>query len=69
MSSCCCGRATPPKVTEGPVVNHVAFRVQSLASLQRAGFDVQYNKEYPGVASVFSPQGERIELTADLRDL
>lgn len=51
--------------TEGSVVNHVAFRVQSLAALERAGFDVHYNADYPGVASVFTPEGERIELFDD----
>ena len=51
--------------TEGSVVNHVAFRVQSLAALERAGFEVHYNADYPGVASVFTPEGERIELFDD----
>ena len=51
--------------TEGSVVNHVAFRVQSLAKLEAAGMKVEYNKEFPGVASVFSPEGERIELFDD----
>ena len=51
--------------SEGSVVNHVAFRVQSLAELEAAGFQVHYNEEYPGVASVFTPEGERIELFDD----
>jgi catechol 2,3-dioxygenase-like lactoylglutathione lyase family enzyme len=51
--------------TEGSVVNHVAFRVQSLAALERKGFKVEYNREYPGVASVYTPEGERIELFDD----
>ena len=51
--------------SEGAVVNHAAFRVQSLAALERAGFAVQYNAEYPGVASIFTPDGERIELFDD----
>lgn len=51
--------------SEGSVVNHVAFRVQSLADIERAGFAVEYNKEVPGVASVHSPEGERVELFDD----
>ena len=48
--------------TNGSVVNHVAFKVQSLAALERAGMRVTYLTQYPGVASVTSPEGERIEL-------
>jgi catechol 2,3-dioxygenase-like lactoylglutathione lyase family enzyme len=48
--------------TEGSVVNHVAFRVRSLAPLEAAGMKVQHLKEFPGVASVYTPEGERIEL-------
>jgi catechol 2,3-dioxygenase-like lactoylglutathione lyase family enzyme len=51
--------------TEGSVVNHVAFRVQSVAALEAAGFDVHHNDDYPGVASVFTPEGERVELFDD----
>jgi catechol 2,3-dioxygenase-like lactoylglutathione lyase family enzyme len=51
--------------TEGSVVNHVAFRVQSIAALERKGFEIEYNREYPGVASVYTPEGERIELFDD----
>jgi catechol 2,3-dioxygenase-like lactoylglutathione lyase family enzyme/uncharacterized glyoxalase superfamily protein PhnB len=48
--------------TEGSVVNHVAFRVQSLAKLQEAGHKVQLLPQFPGVGSVNTPEGERIEL-------
>lgn len=48
--------------TNGSVINHVAFKVQSLAGLERSGMKVTYLKQYPGVASVVSPEGERIEL-------
>src|SRR5215831_1408111 len=48
--------------TNGSVVNHVAFKVRSLAALERSGMKVTYLKQYPGVASVTSPEGERIEL-------
>lgn len=51
--------------TEGSVVNHVAFRVKSFAALERAGFDVHLNAQYPGVGSVVTPEGERIELFDD----
>jgi catechol 2,3-dioxygenase-like lactoylglutathione lyase family enzyme len=55
----------PSGGTEGSVVNHVAFRVKSLAAIERAGFEVEYNAQYPGVASVHTPGGERIELFDD----
>jgi catechol 2,3-dioxygenase-like lactoylglutathione lyase family enzyme len=48
--------------TNGSVVNHVAFKVRSLAALEASGMKVTYLKQYPGVASVVSPEGERIEL-------
>jgi hypothetical protein len=47
----------PSAGTEGSVVNHVAFRIASLARLEAAGMKVEYNPDYPGVASVFSPEG------------
>ncbi len=46
----------------GSVVNHVAFKVQSLGALERSGVKVTYLTQFPGVASVVSPEGERIEL-------
>jgi len=51
--------------TQGSVVNHVAFRVKSVATIEKAGFAVEYNREFPGVASVHTPEGERIELFDD----
>jgi catechol 2,3-dioxygenase-like lactoylglutathione lyase family enzyme len=51
--------------TEGSVVNHVAFRVKSVAEIEKAGFEVEYNEQYPGVASVHTPEGERVELFDD----
>lgn len=56
---------TPDGGTAGSVVNHVAFRVVSLAALEGKGFELEYNAEYPGIASVFTPEGERIELFDD----
>ena len=58
-------KGEPNGGTEGSVVNHVAFRVTSLAGIESAGFKVDYNKEVPGVGSVYSPEGERIELFDD----
>jgi catechol 2,3-dioxygenase-like lactoylglutathione lyase family enzyme len=55
----------PSGNSDGSVVNHVAFRVKSLAAIEKAGFAVEYNAEYPGVASVHSPEGERVELFDD----
>jgi catechol 2,3-dioxygenase-like lactoylglutathione lyase family enzyme len=55
----------PTGGTEGSVVNHVAFRVKSLAEIEKAGFTVEHNAQYPGVASVHTPEGERIELFDD----
>jgi catechol 2,3-dioxygenase-like lactoylglutathione lyase family enzyme len=55
----------PTGGTEGSVVNHVAFRVKSVAAIERAGFEVEHNEQYPGVASIHTPEGERIELFDD----
>lgn len=46
----------------GSVVNHVAFRVPSLAAVEKAGLTVERFEKFPGVASVTSPEGERVEL-------
>lgn len=51
--------------TEGSVLNHVAFRVPSLAQVTAAGLEVQPTAGFPGVASTFTPEGERIELFED----
>ena len=48
--------------TNGAVVNHVAFRVQSFERVEAAGFKVQRLAQFPGVGSVNTPEGERIEL-------
>ena len=48
--------------TEGSVVNHVAFRVPSLTQVEAAGLKVARLNGFPGVASVNTPEGERIEL-------
>ena len=46
--------------TEGSVLNHMAFRVQSLDAIAAAGFE--FERSGSGVTSVFTPEGERIEL-------
>jgi catechol 2,3-dioxygenase-like lactoylglutathione lyase family enzyme len=51
--------------TEGSIVNHVAFRVPSLAKVQAAGLTVIPVEGFPGVASVMTPDGERVELFED----
>jgi catechol 2,3-dioxygenase-like lactoylglutathione lyase family enzyme len=50
----------------GSVVNHVAFRVPSFAAVEEAGLEVaRLGGRFPGVGSVTSPEGERIELFED----
>jgi hypothetical protein len=51
--------------SEGAVVNHVAFRVPSFATLERAGIKVQRLAGFPGVANTATPEGERVELFED----
>ena len=48
--------------TEGSVVNHVAFRIPSLAPVEGAGLVPARLAQFPGVSSVMSPENERIEL-------
>jgi catechol 2,3-dioxygenase-like lactoylglutathione lyase family enzyme len=53
---------TPSGGTNGSVLNHVAFRVQSFAEVEAAGFKVQRLAQFPGVGSTNTPEGERVEL-------
>jgi len=55
-------QGNPSTGSNGSVVNHVAFRVQSLEKVEAAGFKVERLAGYIGVASIFTPEGERIEL-------
>src|SRR5688572_3475455 len=48
--------------TDGSIVNHVAFRVPELTSVEAAGLKVARLNGFPGVASTNTPEGERIEL-------
>ena len=49
--------------TEGSILNHMAFRVPSLATVAAAGFE--FEDRGSGITNVFSPEGERIELFDD----
>jgi catechol 2,3-dioxygenase-like lactoylglutathione lyase family enzyme len=51
--------------TDGSVLNHVAFRVPSLSAVEAAGLKVTPVAGFPGVASVTTPDGERVELFED----
>jgi catechol 2,3-dioxygenase-like lactoylglutathione lyase family enzyme len=51
--------------SDGSVVNHVAFRVPSFAGVEASGLSVQRLQQFPGVGSVMTPDGERIELFED----
>ena len=51
--------------TDGSVLNHVAFRVPSLEKVEAAGLTVVPVAGFPGVASVMTPDGERVELFED----
>ena len=53
----------PEGGTEGSILNHMAFRVQSLDTVAAAGFE--FESSGSGVTNVFSPEGERIELFDD----
>lgn len=58
-------QGNPSGLSDGAVVDHVAFRVQSLAALEKKGFTVELNAQYPGVGYVRTPDGERVELFDD----
>ena len=48
--------------TEGSILNHMAFRVQSLDDVAAAGLALERLGSAGGIANVFSPGSERIEL-------
>jgi len=52
-------------LSEGAVVNHIAFRVPSFAALEQAGIKVQRLAGFPGVGNTNTPEGERVELFED----
>jgi len=51
--------------TEGSVVNHVAFRIPSLAPVEAAGLTAARLAQFPGVSSVMSPENEHGPLGGD----
>jgi glucose/arabinose dehydrogenase/catechol 2,3-dioxygenase-like lactoylglutathione lyase family enzyme len=52
-------------VSDGAILNHAAFRVPSLATVEAAGLKVERLANFPGVAYVRTPEGERVELFED----
>jgi catechol 2,3-dioxygenase-like lactoylglutathione lyase family enzyme len=52
-------------LSEGAVVNHVAFRVPSFEALAKAGVTVTRLAGFPGVGNTTTPEGERVELFED----
>lgn len=57
--------AGEPDETRGDsLVDHIAFRVESLAALEDR-FDLQTNEQFPGIAVAYSPEGHKVELFDD----
>ena len=52
-------------LSEGAVVNHVAFRVPSFDALAKSGITVTRLAGFPGVGNTNTPEGERVELFED----
>ena len=52
-------------LSEGVVVNHIAFRVPTFTALEARGIVVQRMAQFPGVANTTTPEGERVELFED----
>ena len=52
-------------VSDGAILNHAAFRVPSLGTVEAAGLKVERLANFPGVAYVRTPEGERVELFED----
>lgn len=50
------------RTPEPSLVEHVAFRVASLAAIEARGFELELVEAYPGIASIRTPGGNRIEL-------
>jgi catechol 2,3-dioxygenase-like lactoylglutathione lyase family enzyme len=43
-------------------IDHVAFRVESLEALEKRGVELELLQDFPGIANVSAPAGERVEL-------
>ena len=52
-------------LSEGAVLNHVAFRVRTFAQVESAGLKVDRLAQFPGVGYTYTPEGERVELFED----
>ncbi len=50
---------------DAAVVDHVAFRVDSLANVEAAGLELEHLEQFPGIALALTPEGERVELFED----
>src|SRR5262252_4236147 len=61
-------RGAPSGTSDGAVVNHVAFRVPAFVALEAKGVSVAPVQQFPGVGSVLSPEGERVELFENAAD-
>lgn len=47
---------------EASVIDHVAFRVASLDAIAARGFELELLEAFPGIASIYTPAGDRVEL-------
>jgi catechol 2,3-dioxygenase-like lactoylglutathione lyase family enzyme len=56
------GASERESAVEASLVDHVAFRVESLAALASAGFELEMVEAFPGIASIYTPDGDRVEL-------
>jgi catechol 2,3-dioxygenase-like lactoylglutathione lyase family enzyme len=48
--------------SEPSIVDHVAFRVDSLEAVRARGFDIEMVQGFEGIASIHTPEGDRVEL-------
>jgi len=48
--------------SEASLLDHVAFRVESLEALASRGFELELLEAFPGIASIYTPAGDRVEL-------
>ena len=49
-------------MSSSSVIDHVAFRVDSLAEIAARGFEIEMVQGFPGIASIYTPSGDRVEL-------
>ena len=52
-------------ISEGAVLNHIAFRVRTFAQVEAAGLKVDRLAQFPGVGYTYTPEKERVELFED----